>query len=134
MLERRRDLLKAAAAAHIEQPSAETRSALCSAIEGVLRTCDVSGEPSPAQCDGVVLLQTEDRGGSVFEFLGYSWLVTSQQATPLRARFRTKKGQLEFEIRFGVSELCMPSEKIDKLVQCGDFPPRSADWVAVLQG
>ena len=130
--------LVVAAKAHVTELTDETRVALCGALESYLRTCDVAGParpyPKPAECDGVVLLEEVERGKPLSEFLGYCWLVSSQDVTPLRVRFHCEPELLKFEIRFGTSELCLPRDDLERVWRRGGFPKWRSEWSVVLHG
>ena len=124
----------AAAAAHIAQGSIESHATLCGALESLLRTTDRCGDPDPAECDGVALLEAIHGGRSRSEFLGYCWLVTSQLVTPIRVRFWTRTPPLKFELRFGIAELCMSEDDLNRMWRRGQFPPWSSEWAVCFRG
>ena len=123
----------AAAAVRIAEPVEAPNTKLCDALEAFLRTSNVAGDPDPAECDGVVLLERVDHGDSMAEFLGFSWLVTSQLVTPLRARFWPANGELKFEVRFGIPEIQVSQDELDRIFHRGAFPSWVSDWAVSLR-
>ena len=139
-MSRFRDELVAAATEHITDASEESQIALCDALEGFLRTSAPRPrrrrvDPDLADCDGVVLRESVVHDGRVSEFLGYSWLVQSQKATPLRARFWSGADGIEFEIRFGISKMCLADDELESMWKPGAFPRwDDDDWAVTVQG
>jgi len=81
----------------------------------------------------VVLRENMDLEGSVSEFLGFSWLVTSQKVTPLRARFWPGEDGLEFEVRFAIFEIQVSEDELERLWSRGGFPRWADEWVVSLR-
>lgn len=114
----------------------EANIELCGAIEGLLRASDTVREryaPFPGECDGVVLWDVTNVESSVVEFPGFSWLVSSQKVTPLRARFWNGEEGPEFEIRFGIAGIRVSRDELDRVRYGGRFPPWDSDWTVCLR-
>lgn len=85
------------------------------------------------QCAEPLEGDVEGVEGAGSEFPGFSWLVSSQMVTPLRARFWDGDVGPEFEVRFGISGIQVSQDELDKIRYRDGLPAWDSDWAVCLR-